>query len=274
MPLKSEKNVIGVFELMNKKGEHGYFSSYDQKILESIASHIARGIENFRLKEENIKAERLAAIGNMMSAIVHDLRTPMTNIYGFVDLMSEEKDQKVREEYSSVIREQIKILTNMSTDILDFAKGKTTILPRKYPVDKLIKEFSNLFEQEIKRQGFNFHYGINTVGMIYIDPEKINRVFINIMRNALEAMKKGGTFSITADEANGDIVFNLRDTGSGIPEEIRDKIFDSFVTSGKKGGTGLGLAIVKKVIDEHKAKIEVQSKKGVGTTFKIYFPRA
>jgi K+-sensing histidine kinase KdpD len=273
MPLISEKNVIGVFELMNKKGEHSYFSSHDQKILESIASHIARGIENFRLKEENIKAERLAAIGNMMSAIVHDLRTPMTNIYGFVDLMTEEENQKIRNEYASIIREQIKILTNMSTDILDYAKGKTTILPRKYPVDKLVKEFTRLFEQEIKRQGFNFQYGINAAAMIYIDPEKISRVFMNIMKNALEAMNKGGTFSITADESNGDIVFNLRDTGSGIPEEIRDKIFDSFVTSGKKGGTGLGLAIVKKVIDEHKGRIEVESQQGIGTTFKIFFPK-
>jgi signal transduction histidine kinase len=86
-------------------------------------------------------------------------------------------------------------------------------------------------------------------------------------------MKKGGTFSITADEHNGEILFSLKDTGMGIPKEIRDKLFDSFVTSGKKGGTGLGLAIVKKVVEEHKGKIEVESKTGVGTTFKLYFPK-
>ena len=80
-PLISEKNVIGIFELMNKKGENSYFSSHDERMLESISSHIARGIENIRLKEENIKTERLVTIGNMMSAIVHDLRTPMNNIY-------------------------------------------------------------------------------------------------------------------------------------------------------------------------------------------------
>jgi two-component system, sporulation sensor kinase E len=109
--------------------------------------------------------------------------------------------------------------------------------------------------------------------MIYIDPEKISRVFMNIMKNALEAMKKGGTFSITAEEQNGQILFSLKDTGLGIPEEIRDKLFDSFVTSGKKGGTGLGLAIVKKVVEDHKGKIEVESELGVGTTFKLFFPK-
>jgi signal transduction histidine kinase len=86
-------------------------------------------------------------------------------------------------------------------------------------------------------------------------------------------MDKGGTFSITAEEHDGQVLFCLKDTGMGIPEAIRDKLFDSFVTSGKKGGTGLGLAIVKKVVEEHKGKIEVESETGVGTTFKLYFPR-
>jgi K+-sensing histidine kinase KdpD len=272
-PLINEKGVIGVFYLINKKGEHGYYTSNDKKILESISSQIARGVENYRLKEEKMKADRLSAIGNMMSTIVHDLRTPMNNIYGFVDLMLEEDEQETREEYAGIINEQIKVLTNMTTDVLDFAKGKTTILPVKYPVDKLVKDFAKFFEDDTKRKGFNFEWAVNVSSMIYIDPEKINRVFMNIMKNSLEAMKKGGTFSLTAEEQNGEILFSLKDTGKGIPEEIRDKLFDSFVTSGKKGGTGLGLAIVKKVVEEHKGKIEVESEPGVGTTFKLYFPK-
>jgi K+-sensing histidine kinase KdpD len=273
VPLINEKGVIGVLYLINKKGEHGYYSTNDKKILESISSQIARGIENYRLKEEKMKADRLSAIGNMMSTIVHDLRTPMNNIYGFVDLMLEEDDKDTREEYADIVNEQIKILTNMTTDVLDFAKGKTTILPIKYPVDKIVKNFAKFFEDDTKRKGYHFEWIVNTSSMIYIDPEKINRVFMNIMKNALEAMKKGGTFSITAEELNGQILFSLKDTGMGIPAEIRDKLFDSFVTSGKKGGTGLGLAIVKKVVEEHKGKIEVESEPGVGTTFKLYFPK-
>lgn len=272
-PLISEKKVVGILYLINKEGEHGYFTSNDKKILESILSQIARGIENQRLKEEKMKADRLSAIGNIMSTIVHDLRTPMNNIYGFVDLMLEEDDQETREEYAGIINEQIKVLTNMTTDVLDFAKGKTTILPRKCPVDKIVKDFVTFFEGDAKRKGFGFESEVNVSSMIYIDPEKINRVFMNIMKNAFEAMKKGGTFSISANEVNGQILFELKDTGSGIPEEIKDKLFDSFVTSGKKGGTGLGLAIVKKVVEEHKGSIEVESEQGVGTTFKLYFPK-
>jgi signal transduction histidine kinase len=273
VPLINEKGVIGVLYLINKKGQHGYYTNNDKKILESISSQIARGIENYRLKEEKMKADRLSAIGNMMSTIVHDLRTPMNNIYGFVDLMLEEDEKDTREEYAEIINNQIKILTNMTTDVLDFAKGKTTILPIKCAVDKIVKDFAKFFEDDAKRKGYNFEWAVNTSSMIYIDPEKISRVFMNIMKNALEAMKKGGTFSITAEEQNGQILFSLKDTGLGIPEEIRDKLFDSFVTSGKKGGTGLGLAIVKKVVEDHKGKIEVESELGVGTTFKLFFPK-
>jgi len=272
-PMKTDTGTIGVIELINKQTGSRYFSENDAKIIHSVASQIARGIENFRLKEEKMKADRLATIGNMMSTIVHDLRTPMNNIYGFVDLMLEEDATDTRQEYADIINEQIKILTNMTTDVLDFAKGKTTILPRKCPVDKLVKDFGKFFEDDIKRKGFEFESQINTSSMIYVDPEKINRVFMNIMKNALEAMGKKGKFSLIADEEDGMVVFRLKDTGPGIPEEIRDRLFDSFVTSGKEGGTGLGLAIVKKVIDEHKGRIEVVSERGKGTTFNLYFKK-
>lgn len=272
-PLKTESDTLGIIELINKKSAGRYFSENDVKIIQSVASQVARGIETYRLKEEKMKADRLATIGNMMSTIVHDLRTPMNNIYGFVDLMLEEDDSGTRQEYADIINEQIKILTNMTTDVLDFAKGKTTILPRKCPVDKLVNDFGRFFEEDIRRKGFEFESQINTSSMIYVDPEKINRVFMNIMKNALEAMGKKGKFSLIADEQNGEVVFRLKDNGPGIPEEIKDRLFDSFVTSGKEGGTGLGLAIVKKVIDEHKGRIEVVSEKGKGTTFNLYFKK-
>jgi signal transduction histidine kinase len=140
-------------------------------------------------------------------------------------------------------------------------------------VDKLVKDFARFFENDIRKKGYNFEWAVDTSSMIYVDPEKISRVFMNIMKNALEAMSKGGTFSLSAVEENGEILFCLADTGKGIPDDIRDKLFDSFVTSGKKGGTGLGLAIVKKVVEEHRGRIEVESKQNVGTKFKIYFPK-
>ncbi len=272
-PLKIEDRVIGIMEVFNKPEKNEFFRSDDIRLINSLASQISRSIETYQLKDEKIKADRLASIGNMMSTIVHDLRTPMSNIYGFVDLMQEEEDQNLRQEYAEIIIKQINILNNMTKDILDFAKGKTTILPVKHAVDKLLDDFTKVFKPDVEKKGFKFESACNVQAMIYIDPEKITRVFMNIMKNAIEAMDADGKFSITANQVNGEIEFLLSDTGEGIPAEIRDKLFDSFVTSGKKGGTGLGLAIVKKLIDQHKGRIEVDSEPGKGTTFKIYFKR-
>jgi len=268
------KDNIGFIILINKLGHYGYFSRKDERLMKSVANQISKGIHNFSLQNKKNKADRLATIGNMMSTIVHDLRTHMNTIYGFVDLMSDEDDEENRKRYAEIINNQIKILTNMTTDVLDFSKGKTTILPRKYPVNLLVDDFVRFFKNDIERRGYEFEWSVNTADMIYIDREKVSRVFMNIMKNALEAMPSGGKFSINADEENDQIVFRLSDNGSGIPPEIREKLFDSFFTSGKESGTGLGLAIVKKIIDEHKGRIEVESKLGKGTTFKICFPKA
>jgi len=270
-PLKAGNEVIGILEVFNKAEANDFFRKEDILLIESLASMISRIIENFQLREEKIKADRLSTIGNMMSTIVHDLRTPINNIYGFVDLMEEEDNAEERKEYADIVNKQIKNLNNMTKDILQFARGETTILPVKHPTDKVVKEFARLYEADISKRGIKFEHSCNAPYMIYIDPEKISRVFMNIMKNALEAMEKGGTFSIAVEKVDDEVEFSLSDTGKGIPAEIKDHLFDSFVTSGKKDGTGLGLAIVKKIIDEHNGRIEVDSEPGAGTTFKIYF---
>ncbi len=272
-PLFIHEQPVGIIQLYNKVKPNDIFLKDDVKILTSASRQIARLIEARRLREEKIKAERLATIGNMLSTIVHDLRTPMNNIYGFVDLMRDEEDPELRNEYAEIVIKQIQTLNNMAHDVLDFAKGKTSILPVKYPVNKLLDDFKKLFENEIKKQGYQFEIECKSASMLYVDPDKIMRIFMNIMKNALEAMKKGGKFAIRAYDKNGEVEFQLSDNGKGIPPEIKDKLFESFVTSGKKDGTGLGLAIVKNLVDQHKGRIEVDSTPGKGTTFKIYFKK-
>ncbi|MCD6374496.1 MAG: GAF domain-containing protein [Caldisericaceae bacterium] len=272
-PLIINNQPVGIIQLYNKVNKNDIFLKDDVKILTSASRQISRLIEARRLREEKIKAERLATIGNMLSTIVHDLRTPMNNIYGFVDLMRDEEDPQLRNEYADIVIKQIGTLNNMAHDVLDFAKGKTNILPVKYPVNKILDDFRKLFENEIKKQGYQFEVECKASCMLYVDPDKIIRVFMNIMKNALEAMDKGGKFSIKAFDRGDEVEFQLSDTGKGIPPEIKNRLFESFVTSGKKEGTGLGLAIVKNLVDQHKGRIEVDSTPGKGTTFKLYFKK-
>jgi signal transduction histidine kinase len=209
----------------------------------------------------------------MMSTIVHDLRSPVNSINGFLELLTEEENTpEEREEYSNIMRMEIQTITNMTTEILDFAKGKTSILPRKVGVGDILKRFQPQVEQLFKNSGINLLLENKSMKIVYADIDKLTRVFYNIAKNAKEAMGKKGDIQFKIYDTDNMVTFELSDNGPGIPQEIRGRLFDSFVTSGKESGTGLGLAIVKKIVDEHNGLIELESDKNKGTTFYVRLP--
>jgi signal transduction histidine kinase len=274
-PIVSKENneTIGAIELINRKGSGRYFSENDLRVIELIAGHISRIIETLNYRDEKLKQDQLVSIGRFLSTIVHDIRSPMNNIMGFVELMREDDaSSDERNEYSSIIAKQINSLIAMTTEILDFAKGKTSVLPRKIGVSDIFNDYVNFVKDDLKKQRVEFVIKNNASShIIYADPLKLNRVFMNLHKNAIEAMN--GTerkieFSVSALQKNW-ICFKIKDSGCGIPDKVKNKIFDSFISHGKENGTGLGLAIVKKIIDDHHGKIELKSSKK-GTEFKIY----
>jgi signal transduction histidine kinase len=109
-------------------------------------------------------------------------------------------------------------------------------------------------------------------GPAVLDLDKMARAFYNLAGNAADAMDKGGTLTVRTRRHESSIVFEFADTGAGIPEEIRHRVFEPFFTAGKRHGTGLGLAIVKKIVDDHRGRIELESEPGRGTTFRLLIP--
>ncbi len=272
-PLPMGEDRAGV--LMALGIETGDLEQLDdwQKMVDLVAQKIIRAVELHHLRESLIKRERLSAIGQMLSTIVHDIRGPVNTIYGFMDLMADDTTTpEERKEFSEIIRQEIQSLMNMVTEVLDFAKGKTSILPRKTSVKKLLDRFKPRLDQMCQRYRTRLHLDVKSQQILYADEEKLVRAFYNITKNAIEAMGDGGEMFIRVQDVNGYVVFEFRDTGPGIPPEIQEKLFESFVTSGKKSGTGLGLAIVKKIVDEHKGEIELESEVGKGATFRIKIP--
>jgi signal transduction histidine kinase/putative methionine-R-sulfoxide reductase with GAF domain len=238
-----------------------------------IAQKISRATELFQLRESIIKQERLSAIGGIISTVIHDIRSPIGTIQGFVELMEDESTTaEERHEFAAIIREEIRSAMNMITEVLDFAKGKTSILPRKSTAQNLLKRFLPRLEKMCETTHTRLTVSNESNQIIYVDEEKLLRVFYNIAKNAIEAMGENGALAVRAFDDKDWVIFEIKDSGPGVPEEIRHKLFDSFVTSGKKGGTGLGLAIVKKIVEEHKGKVEIDSKTGNGVTFRIKIP--
>ena len=116
---------------------------------------------------------------------------------------------------------------------------------------------------------------LDYAGSARLDEEKLRRMVQNIARNAYDAMPNGGSFAIRVglDEERDRVLLTFSDTGPGIPEEVRDSVFESFATHGKRGGTGLGLAIAKKFVEDHGGEISFESEIGKGTIFRVELPR-
>jgi signal transduction histidine kinase len=204
--------------------------------------------------------------------MLHDLRTPMTIISGYAQLMISESDQGEREKISEVIEKQVGHINGMTRETLAFARGERDLLLRKIYLQKFIEEVEEFLRKDFESTRVDLKIQLNHTGAVRIDENKMKRVVYNIARNAVQAMPDGGRFVLTVDRLGDELVLTFQDNGPGIPAEIADRLFQSFVTAGKKNGTGLGLAIVKKIAEEHGGHVTYRSKPGKGTTFEVRIP--
>jgi signal transduction histidine kinase len=189
--------------------------------------------------------------------------------------MQNSNDAAQRHRWAELVLRQFDLIGAMQREVLEFARGEKSVLVRKVYVQKFFEDVRDQLEADLGRRGVELVVDVQERGTARFDEGKMLRVVHNLARNAVEAMgTKGGKFiiKVTRDKEDGALVVSFSDTGPGIPKEIEHRLFQSFVTSGKKGGTGLGLAIVKKIAEEHGGTITVQSSSR-GATFKLRVPQ-
>jgi len=272
VPLLYGDRVIGAFEVLNKSNMFD-FNENDLKMLTLFSGQISRAVDMFQNREERERNSRLALIGQMLSSLLHDFKTPMTIISGYTQLIAFEEDRQKRMAFSDLLMKQFEIMNNMIREVLSFARGDSQILIRKVFVGNFLNEIREILVPEISGKNIELVIDMRYDGAARFDDIKMKRVLINLGRNAIEAMPGGGRLLITSERDGNDLILNVSDSGNGIPEAIKDKLFKkAFVTFGKESGTGLGLAIVKKIVDEHRGEISFESSEGKGTTFKIRMP--
>lgn len=271
MPLKNKDGkIIGVFQLINKN--EGTFTYDDESFIDALSIHAAIAIENARLAQEMIKAERLSSIGQMASAIIHDIKNPMGTIRVYAQVMKKKAaSEEVTKMADEMIR-QVDRLVGMLQEILDFSRGVGATNFEEVPLGEVMDGILSFIEKDLVKNNVNLVKELKYTGPLIMDADKMTRVFYNIASNARDAMPQGGTLTVKTELVNGEVIFAFTDTGTGMPPEVKARIFEPFVTFGKKHGTGLGMAIVKKVIDDHKGRIEIDSEMGKGTTMRITIP--
>jgi signal transduction histidine kinase len=229
---------------------------------------------NDRYVGEVVHKEKLSLIGEMAGSMMHDIRTPVQVILSSVDLLRMTHSDPETVDCCKKMEIQCDRLVAMAGELLEFSRGETTLKLERTDTTTLLRQFLAFHEEAFRPVGVTFNVADEPAD-IEVDSMRLLRVLQNLTSNAVEALtsRPGGIVDLRAWVRDSVLHLSVRDNGPGITPEVQSRIFDPFVTHGKKGGTGLGLAIVKNVITAHRGKIVFETEAGQGTEFLIRIPQ-
>ena len=226
------------------------------------------------LRKEIARNQRLASVGRLAAGVSHEIRNPLSSIKGFATYFKERyHDVPENQQISNLMIQEVDRLNRVVGQLHEFARP-ITISKKPIKVRTLLENSLKLIERQTSEANIKIETDIDAeIGDVFIDPDRINQVFLNLYLNAIESMKNGGNLhvSLLNSEKKDGIEIRVRDTGTGISEDDLTHIFDPYFTT-KASGTGLGLAIVHNIIEVHNGEVKVDSMLGQGTTITILLP--
>ncbi len=240
----------------------------DAELLESKVEERTRELK--KSQEQLVKAQRLAAIGELGSMVGHDLRNPLTGIAGATYYLKSKLGQKASKktrEMLELIEKDIEYSNKIINDLLEYS-GEMQLEFAETTPKLVLKATLSLVKIPKKITVSN---STQSKQRIEVDIEKMKRVFVNLIKNAIDAMPEGGKLTITSKKLNGDLGFVFIDTGKGMSRDTMKKLWTPLFTT-KAKGMGLGLSICKRIVEAHGGDISVSSTLGKGSTFTVTLP--
>ena len=270
MAMNTQHNFV--CELTCKSGQTKQFDFLSRPdIMKGIHLTVFRDItDKLKMEEQLKKSDTLNVVGELAAGIAHEIRNPMTALKGFIQLL----EGSVKGEYDNyfqVITSELQRIETIITDFLILAKPQAISYQIKQ-VNHVLSETLDLLSAQAAMLNIQFqtHYG--ELPLVHCEANQLKQVFINLIKNAIEAMPGGGIVEISTEPfLDNHILISIQDHGIGIPKPVLKKLGEPFYTT-KEKGTGLGLMVTYKIIEEHAGWIEVDSKEGEGTLFQLYLP--
>ena len=224
------------------------------------------------LQEQIMRSEQLSALGQLAAEITHEIKNPLMMIGGFAQQLIRAISNEKHLKKLNVITDEVKRLENLLTDLREFHLPKA-IASKKVNIRGLLQEIFSLVKEDCEEKNIQTELNIdNKAPFVEGDKSRLKQVFLNLVKNSIEAMENGGNLWVQTRLSGDQVEITVADEGCGIAEQDKEKIFSPFFTT-KKHGTGLGLSISKKIIEEHKgSSFSLKSEKGKGTAFKINLP--
>jgi signal transduction histidine kinase len=266
VPLLARTGLAGMLVLGPAPRRRRPVTDAEARLVSVVAARAAIAVENHAYQRELIASERLAALGTMAGMLAHDFRGPMTLIRGWAETLVEgdvpPSEVAVR---ARAIVEALDRLERMTGETLDFVRGAERLVLRPFPLGVLLAELAAGIEQELPGLAVERDFDVPGGRRGTFDVDKIRRAVTNIAANARDAMGGRGRLTLRArveglpgaDGGGEQLVLVLADDGPGVSPEIRERVFEPFVTLGKKRGTGLGLAVARRFVEDHGGALEL-----------------
>jgi signal transduction histidine kinase len=271
VPLRTKEKTIGVLEAVNKR--EGVFGEEDVRLLQALGAQAAIAIENSRLFQQS----------DLVSEMVHELRTPLSALTAAAhllrrpDLPSDQRHKLSETVYGEVVR-----LNEMATDFLELARlesGRGKFVREPVHLGGLVRECLEIVRPQADAEGVTLEAGTDPpLTPVQGDRNRMKQVLLNLLTNAVKYNRRGGQVRIDLASEGTEVIIAVTDTGRGIPPESIPHIFERFYRvperEGYVGGTGLGLVITKRIIEGLQGSISVKSEAGQGSTFYVRLPAA
>lgn len=277
VPLVDREMLIGVLEVVNKIGD-GPFTNADLHVMEIFGSLAATSIANARLIDQNLRTERLAAIGQAVAGLSHYAKNIITGLSGSVDLIDQGLSQNNPEFIQRswpIFKRSTQRISDFVEDMLTFSKPREPIV-ESFDICATLRDVCETVSGLFAKKEIGLEVLCSDTGLaVRADQRGLYRVLLNLLTNAADAVPRaGGMVRATAKLAeSGALVIEVADNGPGVPDDIARRIFDPFFSTKGSRGTGLGLAATQKVVVEHGGRITVLRAPEGGALFRVVIPQ-
>lgn len=238
-----------------------------------VIQTVLRDITERKTAEEMLRqSEKLSVVGQLAAGIAHEIRNPLTSLVGFLQLIKSAPTKKIVE-YAEIMLVELNRINSIVNEFMLIAKPQRSKFEDKNICD-IIRNVVSLLQPQALLHNVEIHFESVKVHMVKSDEGQLKQVFINLLKNSVEAMPTGGKIDIAIQRrGTSKMSIKLKDNGIGIAEELVPRLGDPFFTT-KEEGTGLGLMVCYRIIEAHQGNMKIQSKLGVGTMIEIELPYA
>ncbi len=276
VPLRTTRDNFGT--LLVGRQSPGRFSSEDITLAISGSAVVSFMTANIKLMQKIIRDKQLVMIGETVGGLSHDVRNFLNNLENGISLVGmgiEDNDRESLDLGLKVMKTGYEKLKNFILSMIEYSKERA-LNPQEVDINRLVGSLISTHSGTFNYKDVEIRTDLdNSLGKIMLDPMLMERILVNLIQNAVDAVEeKGGVVTVeTGLSENGKtLILKVRDNGHGIPEEQAGRIFDIFYSTKGSRGTGFGLAIVEKAVKTHNGKIEFSTRVGEGTTFEVTIP--